>query len=84
MTVRLGDGHEGWPEQAPFAAIVVTAAPATTPPALMDQLADGGRLIIPEGNSSEQYLDVYIRVGSSFTKERTWAVHFVPLVDPPK
>ena len=51
VNLRRGDGYAGWPEHAPFAAIVVTAAPETVPPPLLGQLAEGGRLVIPVGPS---------------------------------
>ncbi len=50
LRLRVGDGHAGWPEAAPFEAIVVTAAPVEIPPALPEQLAPGGRLVIPVGS----------------------------------
>jgi protein-L-isoaspartate(D-aspartate) O-methyltransferase len=49
VTVRQGDGYKGWPEQAPFDGIMVTAAPPEVPQALIDQLANGGRLVAPVG-----------------------------------
>jgi protein-L-isoaspartate(D-aspartate) O-methyltransferase len=53
VTARVGDGSLGWPEAAPFDAILVTAAPADVPPALLDQLVEGGRLVIPLGTTSQ-------------------------------
>jgi len=47
--VRAGDGYKGWPEAAPFDAIIVTCAPEKVPPPLIEQLKDGGRIIIPVG-----------------------------------
>ena len=55
---RIGDGYDGWPEQAPFDAILVTAAPATIPQPLLDQLAVGGRLVIPVGEFHQDLLVV--------------------------
>ena len=51
VTVRVGDGYKGWPEKAPFDAIVVTAAPPEIPQALIDQLAEGGRMVVPVGTA---------------------------------
>ncbi len=51
--MRMGDGHKGWPDQAPFDAIMVTAAASEIPPALMDQLKHGGKLVIPVGVPSQ-------------------------------
>jgi len=70
VEVRAGDGYQGWPEQAPFDAIVVTAAPARVPEPLKQQLAPGGRLVIPVG-TSDQELMVLTR--------RVLPVRFVPM-----
>ena len=77
--LRTGDGHRGWPEAAPFDAILVTAAAATVPPALREQLAIGGRLVIPVGDW-DQELEVHRRSEDGLTVERVLPVRFVPLV----
>ena len=78
--VRHGDGWQGWPEHAPFDAIVVAAAPDEVLCALLDQLAIGGRLVIPVGTQYHQELRVITRTREG-TKERTVIpVLFVPLV----
>lgn len=59
VNLRHGDGYHGWPEQAPFDAIVLSAAPEVIPPPLLDQLADGGKLIAPVGPPDEQKLVEY-------------------------
>jgi protein-L-isoaspartate(D-aspartate) O-methyltransferase len=58
VDLRIGDGRKGWPEQAPFPKIIVTAAPAQVPPALLQQLAPGGRMVIPAGERGAQQLTV--------------------------
>ncbi|HSG29876.1 MAG TPA: protein-L-isoaspartate(D-aspartate) O-methyltransferase [Candidatus Krumholzibacterium sp.] len=75
---RTGDGADGWPEEAPFDAIIVTAAPAVVPRTLTDQLADGGRLVIPVGTHM-QYLRRLTRSGDDIRGERLIGVRFVPL-----
>lgn len=84
VTTTVGDGHRGWPEQAPFDAILVTAAPAEVPAALIDQLRPGGRLVIPCGAPNDgdgQMLEV-IEKSPDGAVQRTpkLAVRFVPLV----
>jgi protein-L-isoaspartate(D-aspartate) O-methyltransferase len=77
--LRVGDGWAGWPEAAPFAAIVVTAAPPVVPPILRAQLAPGGRLIIPVGGR-QQELRVIVRDAGDRTLEQTvFPVRFVPM-----
>lgn len=77
---RVGDGHIGWPQQAPFDCIVVSAAPEVLPAALPAQLSDGGRLVIPMGPMHAQDLWVIERHGDSFDQRRITSVRFVPLV----
>jgi protein-L-isoaspartate(D-aspartate) O-methyltransferase len=80
VRVRVGDGYDGWPEEAPFDAIVVTAAPSTIPRPLMEQLADGGRLVIPVGERTRgQDLMVVTRQGDDYRRELVAGVLFVPM-----
>ncbi len=76
--VRCGDGHVGWPEHAPFDAIMVTAAPHEIPPALTEQMAVGGRLVIPVGNFYQDLL-VLTREEKGIEKRNVTAVRFVPM-----
>ncbi len=76
---RTGDGYRGWPEAAPFDAILVTAAPDHVPPALLDQLRPGGRLVIPVGASFDQELWVYTKTEHGIEKRHLMPVRFVPL-----
>jgi protein-L-isoaspartate(D-aspartate) O-methyltransferase len=80
VSLKQSDGTWGWPQQAPFDAILVTAAPAEIPKALLDQLVDGGRLVIPVGAGSAQTLAVITRHGDQYTREDLEPVSFVPLV----
>jgi protein-L-isoaspartate(D-aspartate) O-methyltransferase len=80
--LRQGDGYRGWPSAAPFAAIVATAAPPEVPPALLAQLAPGGRLVIPVGKD-EQELRVLVRTPSGIETRRVVPVQFVPMVGGP-
>lgn len=81
VTVVEGDGTLGLPEHAPFDAIVVTAGGPRIPPALLEQLAEGGRLVIPvESGLGDQRLVCVRRVGDEFTETELGAVRFVPLV----
>jgi protein-L-isoaspartate(D-aspartate) O-methyltransferase len=82
ITVRLGDGYKGWPDQAPFDRIILTAAPAEVPQALIEQLARGGRLVAPVGDSpATQQLVVLEKTPRGEIRRRTVApVMFVPMV----
>ncbi|MGL4205392.1 MAG: protein-L-isoaspartate(D-aspartate) O-methyltransferase [Aeromonadaceae bacterium] len=79
VSTRHGDGWAGWPTKAPFDAIIVTAAARIVPDALLNQLRDGGRLIIPVGESRQELLLIEKR-GSLTRTEVLEAVRFVPLV----
>jgi protein-L-isoaspartate(D-aspartate) O-methyltransferase len=78
VTVRAGDGYLGWPEVAPFDAIVVTAAAPRIPEPLKQQLKEGGRLVIPLGDL-DQELMVVTRRGSAYEQRRAIPVRFVPM-----
>lgn len=80
VQLKRSDGAWGWPQQAPFDAILVTAAPAEIPRPLLEQLADGGRLVIPVGGASGQTLAVVTRSGNVYEREDLEPVSFVPLV----
>jgi protein-L-isoaspartate(D-aspartate) O-methyltransferase len=80
VEVVVGDGTEGYPSAAPYDRILVTAGAPSVPPALTEQLADGGRLVIPVGTSSMQFLEIVERSGNSFTHHHGAACVFVPLV----
>jgi len=77
---RHGDGYAGWPENAPFDAILVAAAPAEVPPALLEQLAPGGRMVIPVGQSGMQQLRLIERTEEGLEGQVLDMVSFVPLV----
>lgn len=76
--VKQADGYEGWPEHAPYDAIVVTAAPGHIPPPLLEQLAEGGRLVLPVGDA-EQRLLVIRRTSPGYEKQQSIPVRFVPM-----
>jgi protein-L-isoaspartate(D-aspartate) O-methyltransferase len=78
--MKHGDGFEGWPAYAPFDGIIVAAAAYTVPTALLEQLADGGRLIIPVGPDREQQLLRVTRRGDRLERELLGPVTFVPLL----
>lgn len=80
IRVKIGDGSQGWSQNAPFEAIIVTAASDLVPPAFLDQLADGGRLVIPLGNRFGQELIRLTKKGKKIKKENFGGCIFVPLV----
>jgi protein-L-isoaspartate(D-aspartate) O-methyltransferase len=79
IAMKHGDGWQGWVSKAPFDAIIVTAGASSVPQALLDQLADGGRLVIPVGEQT-QILKIITRKGDSYIEQQVEAVRFVPLV----
>jgi protein-L-isoaspartate(D-aspartate) O-methyltransferase len=82
VTVRHGDGYAGWPEEAPFDAILVTAAADSIPPALLDQIAPGGRLVMPVGDQFpyQQLVLVQKDAAGRLTSRQLLPVRFVPLL----
>jgi protein-L-isoaspartate(D-aspartate) O-methyltransferase len=78
IEVRSGDGYRGWPEQAPFDAIMVTAAPDHVPQPLLDQLAVGGRMIVPVGERDQELLLIR-RTPEGLVQEAVLPVRFVPM-----
>lgn len=80
VALRTGDGSQGWPEEAPFDAIIVSAAGPKIPDALKQQLAEGGRLVIPVGETMEQRLLRLTRHGENFAQEDRGGVRFVKLI----
>jgi protein-L-isoaspartate(D-aspartate) O-methyltransferase len=80
VNLRVGDGTHGWPEAAPFDAILVTAGATKLPPAFREQLREGGRLVIPVGSPGDQTLHRYTRRGQELEDEDLGRVAFVPLI----
>ena len=77
---KIGDGYKGWPEHAPFDAIIVTAAPSNIPEPLKKQLAEGGRMIIPVGGDAVQELVLLKKRKGKIKQESVLPVRFVPLI----
>lgn len=81
VRVRVGDGYAGWPEDAPFDRIILTAAPAELPATLVDQLACGGRLVAPVGEMGRQELIVVEKsADGTTTRSSVFEVNFVPML----
>ncbi len=82
VNVKTGDGYLGWPEHAPFDGIIVTCAPTAIPEPLKDQLAEGGRMVIPAGESNRQKLYLLKKNNGDIVRQSIIDVRFVPMVDP--
>ena len=82
VQVRTGNGYLGWPEHAPFDAILVTAAPPEIPPALVEQLAIGGRMAIPVGDAYQEMV-IVTKTAEGVAEEVTFPVRFVPMTGRP-
>ncbi len=80
VVAKIGDGYLGWPEQAPFDGILVTAAPRGIPKPLLDQLDEGGRMVLPVGGGDVQELRVIDRNADGFEENAVKQVRFVPLL----
>ncbi len=78
--VKIGDGYQGWPEHAPFDAIIVTCAPSHIPAALQEQLAEGGRMVIPVGGPGDQELVLLIKEKGEIRRKDIIPVRFVPMM----
>ncbi|MEW6087887.1 MAG: protein-L-isoaspartate(D-aspartate) O-methyltransferase [bacterium] len=79
IKVKIGDGYKGWPEYAPFDAVIVTAAPDHIPQALIDQLKEGGRMVIPVGDYFQE-LKLVKKINGKPVIENITAVRFVPMI----
>ncbi len=80
VVIKIGDGTQGWPEHAPYDAIIVTAASPHIPDALVDQLAEGGRLVIPVGTQHSQELVKMTKHRGRITQENLGGCRFVKLI----
>jgi len=80
LRIEDGDGSRGWPSGAPYDAILVTAAAPSVPPPLMEQLAEGGRLVIPVGSADHQNLLRIVKRDGRVTRQSLYACRFVPLL----
>lgn len=81
VKVKIGDGYQGWPKYAPFDAIIVTAAPHNVPKPLKEQLAEGGRMIIPVGSDMNQELYLIKKKDGEITEQDVIPVRFVPMIN---
>ena len=77
--VKVGDGYRGLPEQAPFDAVIVTAAPGHIPKPLVDQLKKGGRMIIPVGDYYQELILITKKPDGTLKKQSVLSVRFVPM-----
>jgi protein-L-isoaspartate(D-aspartate) O-methyltransferase len=81
IQIKIGDGYKGWPEKAPFDAIIVTCSPTHIPDPLTEQLKDGGKMIIPVGHSYQQELILLQKESGKLKKKKVLPVRFVPMID---
>jgi protein-L-isoaspartate(D-aspartate) O-methyltransferase len=82
IKIKYDDGYTGWPEKAPFDAIIVTAAPNAMPKKLLEQLKDGGKMIIPVGEVySVQSLKIVKKINGSIIENDVFQVRFVPMIE---
>jgi protein-L-isoaspartate(D-aspartate) O-methyltransferase len=81
VKIRIGDGSQGWPEYAPFDAIVVSAATSEVPPALFAQLREGGRMMVPVGPPTSQQLELIRKINGQAEVHVLEGCRFVPLVE---
>ncbi len=79
--IKIGDGYQGWPEYAPFDAIIVTCAPTHVPEPLKEQLVEGGKMIIPVGETNYQELILLVKKKGRLIQQSVLPVRFVPMVD---
>jgi protein-L-isoaspartate(D-aspartate) O-methyltransferase len=79
--VKIGDGYQGWAAHAPYQAVIVTCSPTHVPQPLIDQLDDGGKMIIPVGERDSQVLVVLIKSKDKLKQKAVLPVRFVPMVD---
>lgn len=84
VRVKIGDGYKGWPERAPFDAVIVTCAPEKVPQPLIDQTKEGGRIIIPVGSRSDQKLYLLEKKDGQLRQEAILPVLFVPMTGEPR
>jgi len=82
ISVRIGDGYQGWSKHAPYQAVLVTCSPTHVPRPLIDQLDDGGKMIIPVGVRNDQELVVLVKKNGKLTQRDVLPVRFVPMVNP--
>lgn len=81
VNVKCGNGYEGWPEHAPYDRIIVTAAPPEIPTKLVEQLAPGGRMVVPVGELAQDLKVIEKNKDGSLDEKTLYAVRFVPMVD---
>ena len=82
--VKTGDGYKGWPEHAPFDAVIVTCAPDHVPQPLVDQLKEGGRMMIPVGGRGSQELYLFEKTAGKLERKSVTPVRFVPMTGEPQ